>query len=174
MEKREVQPAQPPAMQPQMPSMPCPPTMGGPEMYGMPPCYPWMNMPSAAQGYCPTMKRPNEQLEEMYPQTYRMLYPAVCRACDSMGYTGSGMCPPMNPDMIRGMTDRIFEEVCPMFGEEMMQEEKPAQDPQERPIIFRPRRFLRDFITILLIRELLRRPRWGYGYGMGYEPGFWY
>lgn len=97
-------------------------------------------------------------LERMYPEVYRVVYPMVCFACDNIRT-------PITEEMIDMMTDDIYDRVeadgrinidisVEVRNEELNNGE--AQETRQR----RPRRrnrFLRDLIRILLLRELLRR-----------------
>ena len=100
-----------------------------------------------------------DDLERMYPEVYRVVYPMVCFACDNIRT-------PVNEQMIDTMTDDIYDRVeadgrinVEVSVEVRNENSAETQDTRQR----RPRRrnrFLRDLIRILLLRELLgRRPR---------------
>ncbi|MFR5683564.1 MAG: hypothetical protein ACLUD1_05805 [Clostridia bacterium] len=107
---------------------------------------------------CPHMEAYSDDLERMYPEVYRVVYPMVCVACDNIRT-------PVTEEMIDMMTDDIYDRVeadgrinvdisvevrNAGSGNEEIQENR-----QRRPR--RRNRFLRDLIRILLLRELLRR-----------------
>jgi hypothetical protein len=120
----------------------------------------------------PMMAYPAETLENMYPECYYKIYPRVKKMCEMYDT-------PNNPDMypnptresIERMTDNIYADVFPELGypeEEDMDYPKgkgrqfgfgPGFGPTFGPGFGfgRRRRFLRPLISILLIRELLRR-----------------
>lgn len=81
----------------------------------------------------------NEDLEMMYPNTYKTIYPVVCTACD-MIHT------PITRDLIMIMTNDIYSIV----------ENELNIDTNETGCR-RPNNLLTDFISVLLIRELLNR-----------------
>ena len=83
-----------------------------------------------------------EELEFFYPDTYKIVYPMVCSACDMVQL-------PITRDMICMLTDEIYMEL-----------EKNMQI--QIDVVARQRdRYLSDLISILLIRELLnRRPKY--------------
>ena len=100
-----------------------------------------------------------DDLERMYPEVYRVVYPMVCFACDNIRT-------PVNEQIIDTMTDYIYDRVeadgrinVEVSVEVRNENSAETQDTRQR----RPRRrnrFLRDLIRILLLRELLgRRPR---------------
>ncbi len=140
----------------------------------------YMDMAGLPSAYSPMMQCPAEDLESMYPRCYYVIYPRVVRACEMM----CAQCPPMTAptrEMIHRMTDRIYDEVAPMMAEDDMKEMDMQYSHMDGmgadcdmysdtrqfggfgggffPGFFpRPRRrFLRDLISILLIRRLLRR-----------------
>lgn len=106
------------------------------------------------------MDTDSDDLERMYPEVYRVVYPMVCTACDNIRT-------PVTEEMVDMMTDDIYDRVeadgrinidisvevrnNPSNNEEIR--ETRQRMPRRR------NRFLRDLIRILLLRELLRRRR---------------
>lgn len=99
----------------------------------------------------------------VYPEIFYKLQPFVMMACDQMD---SAAAMP-SQDVIEGMADRIYEDVCRMYPdiEEYARErEKSAQNnPALSEVLsvrrFRRRGLLRDIIEILLLSELFGRRR---------------
>ena len=95
-----------------------------------------------------------EDLERMYPETYRVIYPMVCSACDNVRA-------PVTEEMIDMMTDDIYDRVendgriNVEVSVEVRNENNSSENRQRMPR--RRNRFLRDLIRILLLRELIRR-----------------
>ena len=95
-----------------------------------------------------------QELEECYPEIYRIVYPMVQSAC--MKNTR-----PITRELIDGMTEEIY---YALEDKEMLEnrnkEEKTAKSTEtveNRQVIVRNTR-LNDLIRILLLRELLGRP----------------
>ena len=102
-----------------------------------------------------------DDLERMYPEVYKIVYPMVCFACDNIRT-------PVNEQMVDMMTDDIYDrveadgriniELSVEVRDTQSNNEETKENRQRRPR--RRNRFLRDLIRILLLRELLgRRPR---------------
>ena len=96
-----------------------------------------------------------DDLERMYPEVYRVVYPMVCFACDNVRM-------PVTEEMVDMMTDDIYDRVEADgrinidISVEVRNDESDSEETRQR----RPRRrnrFLRDLIRILLLRELIRR-----------------
>lgn len=127
--------------------------------------------------YCksPLMKYPVESLQDMYPEIYHRVYPKVKSICMMMDNPSN---PDMQPypsrEMVERMTDNIYRSTLAEMGEtdgsdyETMERQffpggfgpggGPGFGPDFGPGFgFGRRRFLRDLIAILLIRELFRR-----------------
>lgn len=140
-----------------------------------PTCMPYMSPMGVQQQYwgCPDVMH---DLESMYPETYRIVFPCVMKECDMMDMQfGSMYCP--GKDKMMEIVDRIFARV-EADVEITLRDQKDSKE--NRQLGFGGRRILRDLITILLIRELLRRRpffggftwnRPGYGFFSGY-PSF--
>lgn len=102
----------------------------------------------------------SDDLERMYPETYRIIYPMVCVSCDNIRT-------PVTEEMVDMMTDDIYDRaeadrrISIDLSIEVRNDESNNDSLQEnrqrRPR--RRNRFLRDLIRILLLRELLRRRR---------------
>ena len=97
-----------------------------------------------------------DDLERMYPETYRVIYPMVCFACDNIRT-------PVTEETVDMMTDDIYDRVEADgrinidISVEVRNNEETQENRQRRPR--RRNRFLRDLIRILLLRELIRRRR---------------
>ncbi|MDD3304063.1 MAG: hypothetical protein PHP54_04010 [Clostridia bacterium] len=99
------------------------------------------NMPMMMPNQMWDMNEYEEDLESMYPESYRRIYPMVCNACDKV----QGR---ITRDMIMRMTDDICNKM-EMDGR-MESQESVAEDRQRN-------RFLNDLVSVLLIREFLHR-----------------
>jgi len=104
----------------------------------------------------------SDDLEQMYPEVYRIVYPMVCSACDRISSPVS----PITEEMVTRMTDDIYDrvesdgriniEINVTTEVRESNDRQISNETRQR----RPRnRFLRDLIRILLLRELLRRRR---------------
>lgn len=104
----------------------------------------------------------SEDIERLYPEVYRVVYPMVCSACDRIQFPNN----PVSEDMIVRMTDDIYDrveadgriniEVNVTTEVRENNDRQISNETRQR----RPRnRFLRDLIRILLLRELFRRRR---------------
>ncbi|MBQ2938275.1 MAG: hypothetical protein IJE05_05315 [Clostridia bacterium] len=104
----------------------------------------------------------SDDLERMYPEVYRVVYPMVCSACDRIQFPNTTI----SEDMVTRMTDDIYDRVesdgrinievnVTTEVRESNDRQIPNETRQRRP----RNRFLRDLIRILLLRELLRRRR---------------
>lgn len=141
---------------------------------------PYMQMMGMPQQYAPMMTMPQEQLEMMYPKVYFIIFPAVQHHCDMMGIQ-PGMAVNPTKEQLDGMVESIAANVesNQEVNEELAAEEKEKRQPLGGGFGFGfgGRRFLRDIIGILLIRELLRR-RQPYSYGYpgtyGYPGSYGY
>lgn len=110
------------------------------------------------------MYQSNDDLEEMYPDTYRIIYPMVVSACNMVNVDM-----PITESMINRMTDDIYDRAeadsritIDINIEVENREEDDSRQISEDTRQRRPRRrnrFLRDFIRVLLLRELLGRRR---------------
>lgn len=137
---------------------------------------PYMQMMNVPTQYYPMATMPTRELETMYPQMYYHVHPAVQGYCDMMGFR-SGMDFSPTREQLDSMVDDIYRNV---------EGQLPAEEGElesRQPFGgfgggfggFGRRRFLRDLIAILLIRELLRRRRpWGWGSPGGGWGGYGY
>jgi hypothetical protein len=101
-----------------------------------------------------------EDIEQLYPEVYRVVYPMVCSSCDRMQFPNA----PVTNEMITRMTDDIYDRVeadgrinveVTVEVREIENKHSSSETRQRRP----RNRFLRDLIRILLLRELFRRRR---------------
>jgi hypothetical protein len=115
---------------------------------------------------------PEQQLENMYPNIYHIVHPAVCSYCDNLDMAyGSNYIP--NKEQVEAITDNILKQVEPNV-EAAIKKEASAD---ERQFGFGGRRVLRGLVGILLIRELINRRRRPFGFYPGfpgYYPGYPY
>lgn len=106
------------------------------------------------------MNQFSDDLERMYPDTYRIVYPMVVSACNAVTM-------PVTEDIINRMTDDIYDRAVLdsriSIDINIEIENRDDSNSRQNPDNFsqrRPRRrnrFFRDLIRILLLRELLRR-----------------
>lgn len=99
----------------------------------------------------------NDDLERLYPDTYRMVYPMVQKVC--MKANG-----PINEKMVNDMTTEIYNAMVETrtansqstkTGAEQRNSinEKKKEETRQQNFL------LNDLIRILIVRELLRRPQ---------------
>lgn len=92
-----------------------------------------------------------QELENCYPDIYRIVYPMVQKVCNQNTR-------PLTRELIDSMTDEVYFAV---EDREMLEnrnkEEKTPQATEDRQIVRDQR--LNDLIRILILRELLGRPR---------------
>ncbi len=134
---------------------------------------PYMQMMDVPTQYSPMMEMPQDQLESMYPKCYYIIYPEVNRHCDMLNKIYGTM---YNPS--RKQLEEIVDEIDNSVGsyvdaEYQEQDENDTENRQFGVGYFghgSRRRFRRDLISILLLRELLRRRRPHYygGYPLHY------
>jgi len=142
-------------------------------------CYPEQMYPAqmypSQEGYIPSqmypmMTMPQHQLEAMYPRIYYIIFPVVVGHCDMMD-SSYGLSYIPTREQLEAMTDDIYARVERDVEAEIMQGSRELDD---RQFGFGRRNLLRGLISILLIRELIRRrrrPFFGfpfYGGGFGY------
>lgn len=122
-------------------------------------------------GLCnsPMAGYPVERLEDMYPDVYKRVYPAVKRKCEQMDIpSATGVYPHPTRDMVERMINEAYVEVG---GESCYwgNQGYPRQDTRQ-PFGYGPYyapygygygygggRFVRDLVGVLLIRQLLGR-----------------
>lgn len=125
-----------------------------------------------------------QQLEEMYPRIYFIIYPAVCYQCDMMDAEHGDMYVPHKEEF-----DEMVEDIHTQVSDDMEENKNQGVEIKQWR---RDSGELRDLISIIFLRELLqrrrRRPRRydddyrrgpdygrGPGYGRGYgDYGYWY
>lgn len=129
---------------------------------------PYMQMMDVPAEYAPMMEMPQEQLESMYPKCYYIIYPEIRRHSDMFCAQYGTMYTPS-----RKQLEVMVDEIDNSVGSYVDAEYQEKNDTENRQLGFAGsfgpssrRRFRRDLITILLIRELLgrRRPNYGYPY----------
>jgi len=130
-----------------------------------------MNAMAYPQQYCPMAAMPEQQLEDMYPRTYYIVYPRVQHYCDMMDMNyGCSYCP--TKEQLDKMCDKICDEVESDVEAALCEEMKEEAD---RQLGFGGRRLLRALVGTLLIRELLNRRRpFGFPGFYGGYPGYNY
>lgn len=97
-----------------------------------------------------------ETLEEMYPDMYKMVFPMIVKRCEEV-YE------PVTETLINQMTDEIFHSIQPIEPEEIEKREEIKNEisinksnlPNDTRQIGRRDPFLKDFIRVLLLRELI-------------------
>lgn len=124
---------------------------------------PNMNCPNSCmnnQSSCQNMAGFSDNLEKMYPDTYQIVFPMVVSTCSTIAM-------PISEEMLDKMTDDIYDRACTdgrissdinmMMRTDSEEDSNYRQLPNSNRIPMRRNRFFRDFIRVLLIRELLRR-----------------
>lgn len=114
--------------------------------------FPCSNMYMNTQNMCQSC-----DLEGMFPDTYRIIYPMVVSACDMATM-------PITEEMLCKMTDDIYDRavldnrISSNINIDSRESNTPRQSSNDVRIRM-PRRnpIFRDLIRILLLRELLRR-----------------
>lgn len=101
----------------------------------------------------PEAEMPEYQLENMYPETYYIIYPEVARQCDMFDRDFGGMKLPTQEEIER-MVDNISSKV--EANVEATMEPGMKQDGM-RQLGFAGRGLLRDLTRILLLREFFGR-----------------
>jgi hypothetical protein len=127
------------------------------------------NMPydPEIQGY------PVENLENMFPEVYHIVYPKVITLCNAFDRPNNpNMYPFPHREMVNCMVDEIYNQTTSEMGytqdyEETINVQAPFYPEYVDPYDYNRRhrkghkdpdtRYLRDIISIILLRELLRR-----------------
>lgn len=111
---------------------------------------------------------PTEDLESLYPQTYKAIQPAVENACEKwMGKHGE-QCP--SKEEFDSMVSDVYNKVESNVEAAV----KNSPTAEERQFFGGGRRILRDFVGALLIGSLIRRRRRPFfgGFGPPFFGGF--
>ena len=131
---------------------------------------PFMQMMDVPAEYSPMFEIPQDQLEAMFPKCYYIIYPEVNHHCDMLNKMYGTM---YNPS--RKQLEEIVDEIDNSVGSYVDAEyQEDDHDTENRQFGHfgsgSRRRFRRDVISILLLRELLRRRRPHYygGYPLHY------
>ena len=106
----------------------------------------------------------DDDIERLYPEVYRVVYPMVCSSCDRIQFPGSTV----NDEMLTKMTNDIYDQVEAdgriKIEVNVTTEVRETSNSSDSSVETRQRRiprnrFLNDLIRILLLRELSRRRR---------------
>lgn len=103
------------------------------------------------------MFQQNDDLETMYPDTYKIIFPMVVSSCSMVSINT-----PITESMVDEMTDDIYDRAVAdsrISIDINIEVENREEDNSRQRRPRRRNRFLRDFIRVLLLRELLRRRR---------------
>ena len=100
-----------------------------------------------------------DYLNDFYPETYRMIYPMICKICNQYGNTQ------ITNDMLENMVDEIYRnfepEDNPTEQQRVELKNGDVRNPNAKQEVKQETRqinfTLRDLIKILLIREFLRK-----------------
>ncbi|NLC67770.1 MAG: hypothetical protein GX754_03065 [Clostridiaceae bacterium] len=124
-----------------------------------------MNMPE----YCchSVMPMPQQQLESMYPRVYTIVFPVVEQHCDMMDMKYGPMHIPTR-EQLESWTD----DVCKKVEADVDKAIAEGGREEERQLGLGGRRLLRNLITILILRELIRR-RSQFGGSFNYPGGMY-
>ena len=98
-----------------------------------------------------------QELEDCYPEIYRIVYPMVQKACNQNTR-------PLTRSLVDSMTDEIYFAI---EDKEMVENRNKEEKSEDRQI--RRNTNLNDLIRILILRELLGRP--GFPGGRPPRPG---
>ena len=110
-----------------------------------------------------------EELENLYPETYNVIAPVIEDTCDKWMSKFGEKCP-SNAE-VDSMVEDIYKKVEPAVEAAV----KKSPIAEERQFLGGGRRVLRDFIGALLISSLIRRRRRPFfGYPGGFYGGFPY
>ncbi len=126
-------------------------------------CNDYMQMMNVPSQYSPMMEMPQDQLMGMFPRCYHIVMPEVGRMCDRMCAQYGPM---FNPS--RQMLDSMVDDIDNRVGADVDMDYQDFEGCENRQFVVGGfgggrRRFRRDLITILLLRELLRRRRPHFG-----------
>ncbi|MCX8130397.1 MAG: hypothetical protein N3I35_09890 [Clostridia bacterium] len=124
----------------------------------------------------PMMGNPTEKLEDMYPEVYYRIYPKIKQICMLKDTADNKeMYPYPSRSTVERMVDDIYRDTMMEMGETEDDQEQMEEQRQVLPYgyaypgytfpVYAPpvygfggrRRFLRDLVGVLLLRELLGR-----------------
>jgi len=129
------------------------------------PCNPMATMPAQFNQFADMS---TEDLENLYPQTYKIIQPVVESTCDNWMSKNGDKCP--SEKEYDSMVSDIYKKV----EADVEAAIKNSANPEERQFFGGGRRLLRDFIGALLITGLVRRRRRPFpGYFPPYYGGFY-
>ncbi len=134
---------------------------------------PYMQMMDVPTQYAPMMEMPQDQLESMYPKCYYIINPEVNRHCDMFNKMYGTMYNPSRKQL-EEIVDEIDNSVGSYVDAEYQEQDENATENRQFGVGYwghgSRRRFRRDLISILLLRELMRRRRPHYygGYPLHY------
>jgi hypothetical protein len=133
-----------------------------------PTCMSCMNPMMGVQQQCWTCSGGMQDIEAMYPQTYHIVYPCIRQECDMMEMQFGSMYTPGHEKM-KEIVDKIYARV-EADVEITLRDQKDSKE--NRQLGFGGRRLLRDLISILFLREILRRRPFFGGFGFRYWPEY--
>lgn len=118
----------------------------------------------------PVATMAEEQLERMYPRVYHIIYPEVIQCCDTIDMTCGFFNVPSCEEV-----ERMVEDICTRKEKdvELALKQECRETGEERQLALGGRRLFRNLVTILLIRELIRRrrrPFFGFPSFGGFRP----
>ena len=148
------------------------PTMPTQNMYNPMATMPMQNMHNPMgtmpmQNMYPTFESANEEeLENLYPETYKAISPVVENTCDKWMEKFGEKCP--SNTEVESMVEDIYKKVEPAVEAAV----KKSPNADERQFFGGGRRVLRDFIGALLIGSLIRRRRRPFFGFPGFFGGF--
>lgn len=107
---------------------------------------------------------PTEELQNCYPDIYKIVYPMVQKACNQNTR-------PITKELVDSMTEEIYfsvedNEITQTRNENVKMDKIPEVKQENRQRVIR-NRGLNDLIKVLILRELLGRPNFP-----GVGPGF--
>ncbi|MPW26701.1 hypothetical protein GC105_12965 [Alkalibaculum sp. M08DMB] len=137
---------------------------------------PYMQSMRVPEPMYPVMDMTDQQIEEMYPRIYFIIFPVVSYHCDMLDAEHGEMYIPSN-EHYKDIVDNIHERVSKDIEDNKLQGIDVKQWTRGG--------LLRDLASIIFLRELAQRRRYprrrrypydgyGRGPGYGYGPGYWY
>lgn len=146
-----------PFYSPDFNQMQIPPCMRNSGMAGMGPAQMQQPQPMQPMQMANPMKleeeMPEYQMEMMYPESYYIMYPEVVRQSDNFDNNYGAMRMPTNEEI-----ERMVDNIAVRVEVEVEAALKPGMREDETRVIgFGGRGLFRDFIRVLLLRELFQR-----------------